>query len=182
LFGQNGKLYLTWKTKAGTEGFALEQITHIYTNNSSNNSNNSKKQPNGINSSSSSGSSSTTACPTEEPQAQSSIAGSCEQQQQQQRYKLTMCVSHSARQVECYVNTQQECECWYSMLTALVNKEKGELKLKVPLLELPKAEPQQQQTTTMNNTNALCTGGASSCSSANGGATTVPEWSYSGIQ
>jgi hypothetical protein len=172
LFKQNGKLYLTWKIKAGTEGFALEQITHIYTNNSSNNSNNS----------SNSGSSSTTACPTAEPQSSSSI---CEQQQQQQqRYKLTMCVSHSARQVECYVNSQQECDCWYGMLTALVNKEKGELKLKVPLLELPKAGPQHQQTTTSNNsTDALSNGGAgSSSSSANGCATTVPDWSYTGIQ
>jgi hypothetical protein len=190
LFKQNGKLYLTWKIKAGTEGFALEQITHIYTNNSSNNSNNSsnsdsnkkQQQLDGINSSSSSSSSSTTACPTAEPQSSSSI---CEQQQQQQqRYKLTMCVSHSARQVECYVNSQQECDCWYGMLTALVNKEKGELKLKVPLLELPKAGPQHQQTTTSNNsTDALSNGGAgSSSSSANGCATTVPDWSYTGIQ
>jgi hypothetical protein len=69
------------------------------------------------------------------------------------------------------------------MLTALVNKEKGELKLKVPLLELPKPESLQQQTTMSNSTDALSNGGASSNSSiANGCATTVPEWSYTGIQ
>jgi hypothetical protein len=93
-----------------------------------------------------------------------------------------MCVSHSARQVECYVNTEQECACWHGMLTALVNKEKGQLKLKVPLLELAKTEPHQLQTTAIKSTTALSNGCDSSISSANGCATAVPEWSYSGIQ